>query len=165
MRYYILALALLLLFPGSARPAWEAAILPRGFSHESSLQKAVDRAKVTGRAVIVYYTRTQCPPCDALQARLRKDSIGEPFRSGYVFTAVWGNSMSNTEREHYRIRFGVQGAPTWLVFNSLGDYICTARGGFGSDEAGLKLNDNVQELLKSGASAPSEPVECTAPPQ
>ena len=156
--------ALLLIFPilgaTSAQAAWESSLLPSGFVHESSLTKATDRAAKEGKAVVVYYTRTQCPPCDALQSRLRKESVGAPYRDKYVFTAVWGSSMGNSEREQYRNLYGVQGAPTWLFFTPAGGYLCTARGGFGSDEGGIKLHDAVQTLLVKDGTMSSGPQDC-----
>ena len=154
-RRFWCAAPLLLAAAGSANADWEGSILPRGFAYESSLDKAVEAAKGSGKAAIVYYTRTNCPPCQALQARLRKDEIGLPFKDGYVFTAVWGSSMGQQERESYRSRYAVQGAPTWLVFNRHGKYVCTAAGGFGSDEAGLQLHKAVQALLTSASEGES----------
>jgi len=138
---------LLLSVAVSAHADWESSILPKDFVFESSLTKAVSTAQGAGKAVIVYYTRTQCPPCDVLQWRLRKEEVGNPYRSAYVFTAVWGTAIGYTERENYRSKYGVPAAPTWIVFNSRGKYVCTAPGGFGSDEAGLRLHEAVQSLL------------------
>ena len=126
---------------------WESSILPRDFKTESGLSKALTAARQSGQHVIVYYTRTNCPPCRQLQARLRKESVAKPYRDSYVFTAVWGSSMDSTEREHYRQRFGVQGAPTWIVFKNDGQYVCTSEGGFETDEAGEQLHKALQSLL------------------
>jgi hypothetical protein len=119
-------------------------LLPDGFAHEDSLAKAVATARGSDRAIIVYYTRTNCPPCGSLQRRLRKEEVGAPYRDGYVFTAVWGSSMGSYDRESYRTQYWVQGAPTWIFFNRHGKYVCTAAGGFTSDEAGAQLHKTVQ---------------------
>ncbi|MEF8747837.1 MAG: thioredoxin fold domain-containing protein [Candidatus Accumulibacter propinquus] len=138
-----------------AHADWEGYLLPDGFAHENSLAKAVETAKGSGKAVIVYYTRTNCPPCSSLQNRLRKEEIGIPYRDGYVFTAVWGTSMRSDERDRYRTQFWVQGAPTWIIFNRHGKYVCTAAGGFTSDEAGTQLHKTVQSLLATSTEGES----------
>ncbi len=155
-------LVILLTFAGVANSSWESSILPRGFTHEPSIDKAYSRAAKEQKAVIVYYTRTSCPPCDVLQGRLRNESVAKPFRDGYVFTAVWGNTLGLQEREHYRSRFGVQGAPTWIVFNSQGAYVCTAPGGFSSDSEGLALDQSIRASLISSTPSSSTPVICNA---
>ena len=160
MRLAAPSLTLLALSMQPASAAWESFILPRGFAHESSLSDAAKRASKEGKAVVVYYTRTRCPPCDALQGRLRKDAVGTPYREKYVFTAVWGSSMNASERDQYRTLYNVQGAPTWLFFNSDGEYMCTAHGGFESDEAGAKLHSAVQIQLVQQRGATSGPQEC-----
>ena len=136
----------------SARADWESSILPRDFDTANSLDKAVALAKQKNKAVIVYYTRTNCPPCNVLQSRLRKEEVAAPFRDSYVFTAVWGTSMGQSERETYRSRFGVQGAPTWLIFSQNGEYVCTSAGGFFTDEGGKKLHEAIQSRLSIAAS-------------
>lgn len=131
--------------------AWESTILPRTFSHENSLEKALVRATSEGKNVIVYYTRTKCPPCDVLRGRLNREEVGKQFQQNYVFTAVWGSSMGHEERESYRSRFGVRGAPTWIVYSAKGKYVCTARGGFESDEGGAALHLAAQAALKESS--------------
>jgi thioredoxin-related protein len=150
-----------LLFPLRASADWESAILPRDFKTESTLAKALTVARDTDRQVIVYYTRTNCPPCTVLQARLRKDAVAKPFRESYVFTAVWGSSMGHAEREEYRSRYGVQGAPTWLVFTREGKYVCTSGEGFESDDGAVALHRAAQVLLAAQTEpAASGPRRC-----
>jgi thioredoxin-related protein len=141
---------------------WESTILPRDFQSENSLVKALDSAKQSGRSAIVYYTRTNCPPCNVLQGRLRKEDVAKPYRDMYVFTAVWGSSMGNAERERYRAEFGVEGAPTWIFFRNDGTYVCTASGGFRSDQAGMELHQIVQSKIAepSRTSAAIKPLSC-----
>jgi len=146
MRSLSLFIALLVSGSGSALAEWESTILPQSFRYESSFAAASARASEENKTLIVYYTRTRCPPCDWLRAMLKKESVGAPFRDNYVFTVVWGSSMGYKEREQYRSQFGVQGAPTWIVYNPKGQYLCTARGGFDSDEGGAKLHAAVQAL-------------------
>ena len=150
-----------LLASSTAFADWESTILPRDFKTESTLSSALATAKQTGRDVIVYYTRTRCPPCEVLQGRLRNESVAKPFRESYVFTVVWGSSMGLQEREDYRQRFAVDGAPTWIVFNSAGSYICTSSGGFSSDEGGSQLHAVVQKRL-AAIPATATPLKATA---
>ena len=150
-----------LLVTASAVADWEALILPRDFQSESSLAKAVFAAKQAGKHVILYYTRTNCPPCRVLQGRLRIESVAKPYRESYVFTAVWGSSMGDSEREHYRRRFGVLGAPTWLAFTNDGKYICTSSGGFETDQGAAALHQAIQaHLAGAEENASNEPRSC-----
>lgn len=152
MRTAPLILALLTFSAVPAFAEWESTILPKGFTYEASLSKAIDRAAQEGKAVVLYYTRTNCPPCDALRQRLRNDPVGEIYRNKYVFSAVWGSSMSKTEQDQFRGRYGFGGAPAWMFFNSQGTYLCTARGGvFESDEEGIKLHTAVQAMIANPA--------------
>ena len=141
----------------------ERSILPRNFDTASTLHKAVAVAKEKNKAVILYYTRTNCPPCTVLQSRLRKEEVAAPLRAAYVFTVVWGSYMSYNERESYRRRYDVQGASTWIVFSSNGEYVCTASGGFNSDKGGRRLHEAVQARLATLAgSSEADPTHCLA---
>lgn len=145
----------------SALSFFESSILPSDFRTENSMSKAVAVARDSGKGVILYYTRTNCPPCNALQARLKQDDVGKLYRESYVFTAAWGSSMSSAEREDYRARYGVLGAPTWLLFTNEGQYVCTSDGGFRSQTAGVELHQAMQTLLAAPeAAARSGPRHC-----
>jgi thioredoxin-related protein len=158
----MLATFVMLLVSPFAFADWESTILPRDFQTDNSLAKALASAKQSGKSVIVYYTRTNCPPCNVLQGRLRKEDVAKPYRDMYIFTAVWGSSMGNAERERYRQEFAVEGAPTWIFFRNDGTYVCTASGGFRSDLAGTELHQVVQskivEPYKTGAA--NKPLSC-----
>lgn len=132
-----------------AKADHESMILPRSYQTAESFDKAVAMAQEKSQPVIVYYTRAHCPPCDFLQSLLRRAEIAEHYRSSYGFTAVWGSSMGSTERESYRTRFDVQGAPTWVVFDSRGRYLCTSHGGFESVAGGIRLHDAIQARSRS----------------
>jgi thioredoxin-related protein len=147
--------------PASAE--WESHLLPRDFDMASTMEKALVLAKQKDKAVIVYYTRTNCPPCNVLQSRLRQEAVAAPYRASYVFTAVWGSSMGHAERESYRKRFDVQGAPTLLVFNNAGQYVCTARGGFFTTDEATKVHAAAQTYLAMPRSADQGPRRCVAP--
>jgi len=142
---------------------WETHLLPKNFQMTNSFSKAVALSKDTKKAVILYYTRTNCPPCDRLQSHLRNSEIADQFRDSYVFTAVWGSSMGRIEREDYRQRYGIQGAPTWVAFNAAGEYLCTSAGGFISVEEGKKLHEDIQRRLSTPMLSNSNQIEkCSA---
>jgi hypothetical protein len=147
-----------LLLSGHSHADWESSVLPSGFQTENSLQKALATANGSRRSVIVYYTRTNCPPCNVLQGRLKNPDVGGPYLNGFVFTVVWGSSMGNAERESYRQRFNVQGAPTWIVYRADGRYLCTSQGGFASDAAGAELYEAITKRLASSAPTGTEGV-------
>jgi thioredoxin-related protein len=130
-----------------AHADWESAILPKDFMTASSMSRALEEGKKTNRPVILYYTRTNCPPCDVLQGRLRKPDVARPYRESYVFTAVWGSAMDRMEQQRYRDKYGTRGAPSWVVFANDGQYVCSAPGGFQSDEEGATLHTSIQTKL------------------
>jgi thioredoxin-related protein len=161
MRVWINAVFLALLgAPLLAHADWESAIIPKDFMTASSLERATEEAKKANRAVILYYTRTNCPPCDVLQGRLRKPEVAAPYRSSYVFTAVWGSSMDRMEQQRYRDKYGTRGAPSWVVFGSDGQYVCSAPGGFQSDEEGGALHTAIQAKLTAPRPATGAIVSC-----
>ena len=156
-----LIITLLICGPVVAMADWESTLFPKDFQTESNLTKATATATLHKKHVIVYATRTNCPPCDVLRSRLRRDDVAKPYRESYVFTAVWNSSMGYSEREDYRRKYDVQGAPTWIVFKNTGQYLCTARGAFFSDEDGLKLHQAIQAQLASTEGSPtSGPRSC-----
>jgi hypothetical protein len=138
--------------------------LPKDFQTASSLDQALTLASSDKRPVILYYTRTNCPPCRVVQGLLRGEAAGGLFRDTYVFTALWGTSMGHAERETLRSRYDVQGAPTWVVFRHTGEYLCTARGAFSSAEEAATLHRAIQGRLAGSTSvasgAPSTPLGC-----
>jgi hypothetical protein len=139
-------------------------LLPKDFQTASSLDKALALGSSGKRPVILYYTRTNCPPCSVVRALLRGDAVSSMFRDGYGFTALWGTSMGSVERESLRGQYDVQGASTWVVFRYTGEYLCTARGVSSTAEEAAALHHAIQERLASSTagagSAPSAPLGC-----
>ena len=144
-----------------ARGAWESSLLPKGFQTATSLDKALTLARTANLPVVLYYTRTNCPPCTVVQGLLRGETVGHAFRYAYVFTALWGTSMGQAERESLRSRNDVQGAPTWVVFRNTGEYLCTARGVFATAAEAAALHHAIQQHLVSSEASASGAV--TAP--
>lgn len=156
MRYaptFILSLVCFVTGSLSVEAKREYSILPESFDTASTLEEAFAFAKQKNKPVILYYTRTRCPPCHMLQSRLRREDVAAPYRDGYVFTVVWSRSMGTEEREYYRTQYYVLGAPTWVVFDSRGDYVCTSIGGFKSDEGGKRLHAAIQSRLRADSHA------------
>ena len=145
---------------------WESSVLPKGYSTESSFERATQAAKGSEKSVIVYYTRTNCPPCQVLQSNLRREEIRAAYEPRYVFTVVWGNGMDSREREEYRTKYKVFGAPTWIIYNRQGEYLCTSSGGFANPEAGLRLHQVLQDVLISKIELGTEaPRNCSSLPK
>ena len=163
LQWSLASLTVLLAIAFPARADWESHLLPRDFDMASSMEKALLLAKQKDKGVIIYYTRTNCPPCNVLQSTLRQEAVAAPYRTAYVFTAVWGSSMGSAERESYRKRFDVQGAPTLLVFNNAGQYVCTARGGFSTADEATKVHAAAQSYLALSGSTEKGPRHCVAP--
>ena len=135
------------IFCFAAYADWEGSVLPDGYTTESSLEKALQTARSREKSVIVYYTRANCPPCQILQSNLRREEIRRAYETHYVFTVVWGNGMNYSKREAYRSQYKVKGAPTWIIYNRNGDYLCTSHGGFRNPDAGLKLHKQLQDAI------------------
>ena len=111
--------------------SFESSLFTRQYETYSSMEDAKKAAGSGNKGIFVYFTRTKCPPCDDLRISvLSKSEIAPLISSGFVFTAVWGSSMGQAERQSYREKYGEFGAPTFILFNSRGEYICTSRGGF-----------------------------------
>lgn len=147
----IAAMLLVLTRPLPVWSDWETHLLPRGFQTASSFEEARALAEKSGRPLIVYYTRTNCPPCTLVQRLLRQDMVGNVYRDSYVFTAMWGSSMGFTQRESLRALYGVRSAPTWIVFRSNGSYVCTARGVFSTEAEAAGLHRAIEGILNSTA--------------
>lgn len=159
--YRLQVLLLILLAPLRAYADWEAHLLPAEFQHKSSMQEAMVLAEQANKDIIVYYTRTNCPPCNRLQAQLRQQPIRDLFGGRFVFTAVWSSSMNGSERDHYRQNFGVRGAPTLIVHRKTGEYVCTSVGSFNNENEALEVHKAISEKLKAKAVPPaSAPVPC-----
>lgn len=158
----LILIATLLLPLKAAFADWESILFPKDFQTENNRAKATATAQQSGKHVIVYATRTNCPPCDALRYVLRTDSVAKQFRDAYVFTAVWNSSMGNAEREDYRNRYGVQGAPTWIIFTNTGKYVCTAPGVFlNAEEANARHKAIQARLANVSETSPTGPERCS----
>lgn len=157
------ASAICVLTTNSAQAEWEGWLLPNDFIRADTFEKAVAIAKDKDKALIVYYTRTSCPPCSLLQSRLRQEEVAALFRDKYVFTAVWGSAMGMNERESYRRRFDVQGAPTWIAFDKDGKYLCTSPGGFFSFDEARAIHEGIQARLSTPV-FPHSSTRCTSRP-
>lgn len=151
------------MFCFTAYADWEWFVLPSGYTTESSLERAFQTARSHEKSVIVYYTRTRCPPCRALQSNLRREAIRKAYAPHYVFTVVWGNGMDSSKRKTFQDRYNVLGAPTWIIYNRYGDYLCTSHGGFRNPEAGLMLHRRLQNVIATSVpQTHQEPRNCAS---
>ncbi|HEU0201088.1 MAG TPA: thioredoxin family protein [Burkholderiaceae bacterium] len=133
-----LVTGLLLSLAANCPAAWWS-LLSSDFQEHRTLEAALAAAKASDQPVIIYYTRQRCPPCDVLRTRLSSDPLREHYAKAFHYAVIWGDQMDSTERAGWRDRYGVSSAPTWVVMRSDGGYLCTAVGGFGSVEGGLRL--------------------------
>lgn len=70
--------------------------------------------------------------------------------------------MGRSERDEYRTKYNVTGAPSWLVFTNAGTYVCTARGGFEGPEGAARLHTALQSKLNAPSNdATHEARACT----
>ena len=145
-----------------ALASFESTLFTNHYETYSSMDEAKKAAGPSSKGIFVYYTRSRCPPCDYLRgAILGKSEVASVISRGFVFTAVWGSSMGHAERQFYRETYGDFGAPTFLLFNSKGEYVCTSRGGFRDAEHAIKLTQSLRTLISEGRDKPaSSPTDC-----
>lgn len=75
----------------------ESLVIPKGYQVAASLDDALAKAKDQQKWVIVYYTRSNCPPCNYVQGHLKNDAIKSGFANNFVFTVVWDDGMDTTK--------------------------------------------------------------------
>ena len=145
-----------------ALASFESTLFTRHYETYSSMDEAKKAAGASNKGIFVYYTRTRCPPCDFLRGSiLWKNEVASVISRGFVFTAVWGSSMGHSVRQFYRETYGVSGAPTFILFNSKGEYVCTSSGGFKDTEHAMKLTQSLRALISEGRDKPaSSPADC-----
>lgn len=146
----------------NARASFESTLFTNHYETYSSMDEAKKAAGPGNKGIFVYYTRVRCPPCDVLRGMvIRRNEVASVISRGFVFTAVWGSSMGSPERQFYRQTYGDFGAPTFILFNSKGEYVCTSRGGFKDAEHAIKLTDSLRSLISEGRAKPaSAPTDC-----
>ena len=157
-----LLILFMVLQANQALASFESTLFTRHYETYSSMDEAKKAAGPSNKGIFVYYTRAKCPPCDYLRgAILWKNEVASVISRGFVFTAVWGSSMGHAERQFYRETYGDFGAPTFLLFNSKGEYVCTSRGGFRDAEHAIKLTQSLRTLISEGRDKPaSSPTDC-----
>ena len=71
--------------------------------------------------------------------------------------------MGTPERQFYRETYGDFGAPTFILFNAKGEYVCTSRGGFRDVEHAIKLTQSLRTLISEGRDKiSSSPADCNS---
>ena len=158
---YLLIL-LIAFHANNARASFESTLFTNHYETYSSMDEAKKAASPGNKGIFVYYTRVRCPPCDVLRGLvIRRNEVASVISRGFVFTAVWGSSMGTPERQFYRETYGDFGAPTFILFNSKGEYVCTSRGGFRDVEHAIKLTQSLLTLISEGRDKPaSSPTDC-----
>lgn len=117
-----------------------AVTLPPGYDDNPSVIDAVAKARTTGKPVVVYYAEQNCPVCDAHDGWLVRADVRQAYKDAYHFAVVYGDDMVAQERERWKATYVPRGAPSWVVLDSDGGYVCTASGGFGNATAALELH-------------------------
>jgi thioredoxin-related protein len=125
------------------------------------MREAMALADQANKDIIVYYTRTNCPPCRRLQGQLKQQPIRDLYGNRFVFTAIWGSSMDRAERDRYRQTFGASAAPTLIVHRRTGEYVCSSVGFFDNEDAAVAMFKAISAKLEAKAlPSVSAPAPC-----
>ena len=130
-----------------------AATLPAGYDDNPSVIDALAKARTSGKPVVVYYAEQKCPACDAHDGWLVRADVRQAYKDAYHFAVVYGDDMVEEERARWKATYVPRGAPSWVVLDATGGYVCTASGGFGNATAALELHRLLSRALspKGGA--------------
>lgn len=143
------ALALSVALSSVAAPV-AAGSLPPGFDDNPTVVEAVAKAKTSGKPVIVYVSEPNCTACGALDGWLVRGDIRQAFAPGYHFSVLFTTDLVPQERERWKATYSPRLAPSWVVLNADGSYLCTSAGGFANATAALELH---KVLAKATAKA------------
>jgi predicted DCC family thiol-disulfide oxidoreductase YuxK len=143
MKTSLLAAAFVSLAAASAY----AATLPAGYDDNPSVIDAVAKAKTTGKPVVVYFAEQNCPVCDAHDGWLVRADVRQAYKDAYHFAVVYGDDMVAEERARWKATYVPRGAPSWVVLDAEGRYVCTASGGFANATAALELHRVLSKVL------------------
>lgn len=131
-----------------------AATLPPGYDDNPSVIDAVAKAKTTGKPVVVYFAEQNCPVCDAHDGWLVRADVRQAYKDAYHFAVVYGDDMTTEERARWKATYVPRGAPSWVVLDSEGGYVCTSSGGFANANSALDLHKVlVKAFSKANAAA------------
>lgn len=130
-----------------------AAALPPGFDDNPSVIDAVAKARTSGKPVVVYYAEQACPVCDAHDGWLVRADVRQAYKDAYHFAVVYGDDMVPEERARWKATWVPRGAPSWVVLDAGGGYVCTASGGFGNATAALELHRVLSRALSARSAA------------
>ncbi len=143
-----------------------AATLPPGYDDNPSVIDAVAKARTSGKPVVVYYAEQTCPVCDAHDGWLVRADVRQAYKDAYHFAVVYGDDMVPDERARWKATYVPRGAPSWVVLDASGGYVCTASGGFGNATAALELHKVLSRAFSSkNASAVSVSKVSDGPPK
>jgi predicted DCC family thiol-disulfide oxidoreductase YuxK len=143
MKTSLLAAAFVSLAAASAY----AATLPAGYDDNPSVIEAVAKAKTSGKPVVVYFAEQNCPVCDAHDGWLVRADVRQAYKDAYHFAVVYGDDMVAEERARWKATYVPRGAPSWVVLDAEGGYVCTASGGFANATAALELHRVLSKAL------------------
>lgn len=124
-----------------------AATLPTGYDDNPTIVEAVAKARISGKPVIVYFAEQNCQVCDAHDGWLVRADVRQAYKDSYHFAVVYGDDMVAEERARWRAAYAPRGAPSWVVLDSEGGYLCTSSGGFGNATAALDLHKVLTRAL------------------
>ena len=96
----------------------------RDIKEMETLQKVLKKAKSEKKPVIVYFFKRTCPVCKKLEATTFQDpKVRAALKKDFVALKVDITDPSDTKRQKIRKRFKVFGSPSFVFFDSDGEYL------------------------------------------
>ncbi len=96
----------------------------RNVNDMEELEKALAKAKAEQKPVVVYFFKRTCPVCKKLEATTFQDpKVRAALKKDFVALKVDITDPADEERQAIRKRFKIFGSPSFLFFDSDGEYL------------------------------------------
>ena len=109
----------------------------------SEYQKALDQASKEDKKMLIYFRMNNCPPCSYVSGALDSSEVRAAYKNKYVFIEAW---VKGGEGSALGRRFGITGAPHFVVLDSKGKPLCKSIGGFANSAEAIELANKMAKL-------------------
>jgi len=117
-------LAVLIIYFSQPHSSPDPAVKEDGFEWHTSLDKALEKASVTGKDVLVIFSASWCPACRQMEEdTLQNDEVMKRISENYIGVRIDVDSNPELSSE-YRI----YGVPTIIILDSSGNQIRRSEG-------------------------------------
>lgn len=153
------ALAALILVASESALAFPSDYKAYGASPEE-LSKARAQASREGKLVLVYFRMLNCPPCGYVNGEFDSTPTRNAFLGKYVFVEAW---VKDSDGSALGAKYGIRGAPHFVVLTQDGGPLCKSRGGFANQMEAVELGAGLARVKAWPAWA--EPVSRSVSPR